>query len=143
MAGVTLSLSDALLANRIITDADNVPAQITTIGNVLLPAVCMIIETYAPTAPTDVCNAAAVRLFGWMYDADPIEGRNARALHVCGAAAILQGFREHRAVAISPEAAAPGGTPSGAGLPDLPPAGDYILTTQNGELAWVEFPLPE
>ena len=145
---VTISPGDLAVAIRVATDPDAVPTAIATVLGFLQPAAAAMVTGYAPDAPDDIHNAAVIRLAGWLYDADPTDSRIASALQVSGAAPLMSQWRGHRAGAIGSAAAngaTPGGggnVPEGAGLPPLPGAGSFILTVNNGELAWVDFPLP-
>ena len=144
---VTLTVGDVAVAIRAATDASNVPAPVAAVLGFLVPAGSAIVLDYAPDAPDAIHNAALIRLAGWLYDADPTDSRISNALEVSGASAMLSRWRVQRAGAITPVDGSftPGGggdVPAGAGLPDLPSAGTFILTVQNGALSWVEFPLP-
>lgn len=147
MPAANISTGDLALAIRVATDPDNVPGPISTVLGFHLPAASELIEVYAPAAPVDVKNAAAIRIVGWMYDSDPADSTVGRVLELSGAAQLLQRFRVHRAGAIGTDnggimpSPAPSPTP-GAELPPIPGAGSWILAVNNGELTWVEFPLP-
>lgn len=142
---ITISQTDATLAIRAAAVADAIdPAVATVVGYLFKAASALIIE-YAPGAPDDVHNMGLIRLLGWLYDSDPSDPSIGRAMAVSGASALLAPFRTHRAGAIGAldQQPAPGGdVPAGAGLPAYPAEGSFILTVNNGELAWVEFPLP-
>ncbi|MDD9990374.1 MAG: hypothetical protein OXP75_01095 [Rhodospirillales bacterium] len=142
---VTITVQEVAVAIRATADDGEIPAAISTTLGFLFPAASALVVEYAPDAPDAVQNAAAVRLTGWLFDADPTDPRLGQAMQVSGAAPLLAKWRVHRAGAIGPASggAAPGPAPApGAGLPDVPGDGSFILTVNNGVLAWVAFPLP-
>ena len=140
---VTITVGQAAIAIRAAADADNVPVPIATALGLMLPAADAMVMRYAPDAPDAMHNAAAIRLIGWLYDADPNDPRISRPLEVSGAANLLAQWRLHRAAPIGGEptpitpAPAPGGN-----VPTPPADGHYILTSNDGELAWLAFPAP-
>lgn len=137
---VTITTGQVAVAIRAATAADDVPEAIATVLGFLVPAATAIILEYAPGAPNAVHDAALIRLAGWLYDADPTEPAIGRAMAVSGAAPLLAQWRSHRAAPVGDAAA--GATPAPSGIPIPPDNGDFILTTRNGVLAWVAFPLP-
>lgn len=145
---VTITPETAAVAIRAATDADTIPPAVAGTIAVLFPAASAMIEEHAPSAPDAVQDAALVRLLGWMYDADPTDSRVSRAIAVSGAAGILAQWRVHRAGAITETGNGGGPTPTpdpvpgGGGVPSPPPSGHYILTANDGDLEWVEFPAP-
>ena len=141
---VTLNLQEVALAIRAAADTTSVGQPVVDVLSVILPAATVCVEEYAPSAPDAIHNIAAVRLAGWLYDADPTDRQTGDPMDVSGASRLLARYRNHRAGAIgslSGTTPAPAPSPS-AGLPPAPGAGNYILTIQNGGLVWVEFPLP-
>ncbi|MYF31195.1 MAG: hypothetical protein F4169_20530 [Gammaproteobacteria bacterium] len=156
-----VSPGDVAVAIRAATDAEQVAAPVLAVITSLVAAASAIIEAEVPDATIPlqtgetraaaiarvqpVKNAAVVRLTGFLYDTDPADPAPKRPMIQSGAAALLAPWRTHRAGAIGQADATGGTTPPatpGAGLPPLPGEGDYILGIQNGELVWVEFPLP-
>lgn len=140
---VTISQDNATISIRAAASADDIPDAIVTTIGVLFPAATEMVTRYAPNAPDAVHNAALVRLLGWLYETSPAEQGTRQGIIASGAAALLAFWRDHRAGVIAGLDA--GGTPSaspGAGLPNAPADGSFMLTTQNGVLEWVEFPLP-
>lgn len=144
---VTITEATAAVAIRAATDADTIPPAVADTIAVLFPAAAAMVVEHAPAAPDEVQNAAVVRLLGWMYDADPTDSRISRAIFVSGASGILAQWRVHRAGAITETGNGGGPTPTptpvpGGGVPSPPSSGHYILTANDGDLAWVEFPQP-
>ncbi|MDE0489316.1 MAG: hypothetical protein OXI07_09015 [Gammaproteobacteria bacterium] len=143
---VTITAGELAVAIRAATDADSVAPEIAAVLALILPAATNLVTTYAPGAPDAMHNMAAVRVGGWLYDADPTDPGIGRAMDISGARAMLSQWRTHRAGAIGTGEApgpAPAPTPTpGAGLPPLPAAGNFVLTVNDGVLAWVAFPQP-
>ena len=137
---VTITADEAAVAIRAATSPMNIPAPVQETLRWIYPAAVAIVVEYAPLAPDAVHDAALIRLLGWLWEADPNDSRVGRALNVSGAAPLLGQWRQHRAGIIGAAEAAPAPAPSE--LPDVNPTGNFILTTQNGELVWVAFPLP-
>lgn len=139
---VTITIPELAIAIRAAASEDAIPAPVLTVLGFLAPAAAAMVLGYAPKAPDSMHNAAVVRLGGWLFDADPTDPTVGRALHVSGAAALLAQWREHRAGAVT-GVGVPSPTPApGAGLPPPPSEGSFILTVNDGALAWVAFPLP-
>ena len=143
---VTVSVAVAAVAIRAATSVDSIPDPVALALKFAFPAASELVLNYAPGAPDDIHNAAAIRVLGWLYDADPTDSRVSRAIQVSGAAGLLARWRVHRAGAVGtgegPEPApAPSPTP-GAGLPPLPASGHFILAVDNGDLVWLAFPKP-
>jgi len=146
---VTISAAEVAVAIRAATDANEVPGPVATVLNFLVPAASAILLRHAPDAPDAIHDAALIRLAGWLYDADPTDRRLADALTVSGAAQLLAQWRTHRAGAIDGIDPAPGPSPSpspsptpGGNVPAPPGDGHFILTSTDGALAWVAFPVP-
>ena len=137
---ITLTTAEAALAIRVVSDPANIPDAIDGVLKIMIPAASAIVLDYAPQAPDAVHNAAMIRLLGWLYEADPTDSRISRAIVVSGAAPLLARWKVARAGAITP-AAAPA-TPPASGIPPAPANGHWILTSNDGALAWVEFPAP-
>ena len=142
---VTITAAEVAVAIRAAPDTESVPGPVATVITLLLGAASAIVIDHAAGAPDAVHDVAVIRLVGWLYDADPAEARNGQALRLSGAQSLLAQWREHRAGPIGAAQAAPGPAPApepGAGLPAIPANGSFILTVDNGELAWTEFPQP-
>lgn len=144
---VTITVPQVAIAIRAAAQIDTVPPEVTLVLGFLVPAASAIILDYAPGAPDEVHDAALIRLTGWLYDADPTDSRVSRALEVSGGAGLLARWRVHRAGIIQSGASGDTPTPApvpvpGGGIPAPPGSGHYILTADNGELEWVQFPAP-
>jgi len=147
---VAISQVQATIAIRAATSEATIAAPVAETVGLLWPAAIAAVEAFAPDAPDSVLNVAAVRLLGWLYDSDPAESAQGRALQASGAAPLLAQWRIHRAGAIGAAAAAsptptptPTPTPSGGELPPRPTgAGRFILVFDNGVLTWAAFPSP-
>lgn len=139
---VTITVEQAAVAIRATTDAGTIPAPVAMTLGFLFPAAVALVTEYAPAAPNDVLNAAAIRLTGWLYDADPTDPQIGRAMQVSGATALLGRWRVHRAGAVGTVDAEPVPVPAGSGLPPVPDDGTFILSVQNGVLTWLKFPVP-
>lgn len=138
---VGITAAEAAVAIRAATSTDSVDPTVLTVINIVFAAACALVMEYAPKAPDAIHNAAAIRLTGWLYDSDPTDISTAQILRVSGASSVLAQWRVHRAGPIG--AGAPGAAvPSGAGLPPIPPSGNFILNAKDGELEWLEFPDP-
>ena len=142
---VTLTPGDVALAIRVATDADQVPEPAAALLGWLIPAATAMVVDYAPDAPDSVHNIGLIRLVGWMYDSDPTESVTSNPLLVSGAGSMLSRWRVHRAGLVL--GAQPGDTPTptptpGGNVPTPPADGNYILTSENGSLEWVQFPKP-
>lgn len=135
---MALSPGEVAVAIRAASAADAVDASVATVLGFLLPAARAICTEIAPEAPEAVCDAAVIRLVGWLYEADPTDSRVSRAVEVSGAANLLQRYRVLRAGIVGAE----GLLPAVSGIPVPPEDGHYILTSNDGELAWVAFPAP-
>ena len=85
-------------------------AEVTRLRTVAI----MLVEAYAPDAPTAVQNEAVIRMCGYIYDAGP--GRGANPFRQSGAASLLSRYRERRALAV-------GGTPSARAAAPAPAGG--------------------
>ena len=140
---ITIELPDLIVAIRAALDRENIPPQIEKIIGMQFNAAKVLILNYAPNAPDEILDQAAIRLTGWFYDSDPSDPLVGRGLQLSGAAALLGAWRVHRAGVIEgPETPAPTPAP-GSGLPPFPAgSGHYILTVENGDLVWLEFPKP-
>ena len=141
---ITITQPEATVAIRAATSETDIPDPVATTIRYLWAATVVLIDEYAPDAPNDIQNAAAIRLLGWLYDSDPADPLVGRAMQLSGAAAILAPYRVHRAGAFGATTSpipTPGGT--GAGLPPLPGPGTWILVNDGGTVKWVQFPLPE
>lgn len=139
---VTVPVADVLLAARVVADTASIPDPVSKVAGLLYPAASAIIEQYAPLAPEGVQNAAMVRLFAWLWDADSTDPALGRALQVSGTAALLSQWRVHRAGAIGQAGETPAPAPGPGNVPTPPADGHYILTSVNGVLTWVLFPAP-
>ena len=142
----TITQPEATVAIRAATDADNIePAVAAALGQ-LFPAAVELCQMYAPNAPDAMLNAAVVRVLGWLWEAEPaaLPGRRASPLHGSGASALLAQWRVHRAGAVGAAGAmpTPTPTPTPGNVPTPPSAGDYVLTSIDGELRWIVFPQP-
>ena len=142
---VTIDANQVAVAIRVATDVDAVPVATALVLSFAFDAASEMVVHYAPEAPDSLHNAAAIRIAGFLYDADPSTPVNDRILEMSGAASILSRFRVHRASAL---VEGPGGvspsppTPSGGNVPTPPGSGHFILTANNGALEWEEFPAP-
>lgn len=140
---ITITAAQVALAIRAATDPEEIPEAVSTVLSFLVPAASSIVLAWAPSAPDAVHDAALIRLTGWLYDADPADGRSGQAMQLSGAASLLAPFRVHRAGIIDTPDDGPAPAPApGGGVPAPPSAGNFILTSNNGELSWVAFPLP-
>ena len=141
---VTITVPQAALAIRAITDTTQLSGPVLQVLDYLFPAARELVLAHAETAPDAIHNAALVRVLGWLYDSDPSEGVPGQALRSSGAASILAQWRNHRAGVITGgEATITPATPgTGTELPPFPGPGNYILAVDNGVLRWVEFPIP-
>ena len=95
-----VSLSRAALAVELriaVTEADTLQAGIAAILDRSLATATAQVQAYAPDAPDAVLNSAAVRLAGWLYEAE-FAGRlrHAAPMLSTGAAALLSPFVEER-----------------------------------------------
>lgn len=134
---VTIPVADATIAIRAAAAADAIDPTVASVIGYLFAASKAMVEAHAPDAPDDIQNVATIRLLGWLYDSDPTDPTVGRALWISGAASILAQWRVHRAGVIGGEDAAAAGR-----VPPPPEDGSFILTSDNGALAWVAFPLP-
>ncbi len=141
---VTITAGDLAVVLRAAPAADEVDARILTVVNLALSFASSCVMDYAPKAPDGVHNAAVARLAGWLYDADPSDPQTANALRVSGAQSMLAMYREHRAGVFGEASEGPGPAPQPvpSGIPAPPDDGNYILTANDGDLAWVAFPEP-
>jgi len=135
----TITAGELAVAIRAAAAEDSVPDAVMLVLGFMRPAAMALVEEYAPEAPVDIQNAAVIRVAGWLYDADPAEPRIGRVMEISGAANLLARWRVHRAGAIGGEAAA---IAPASGLPPIPESGSFILSAENGELAWLAFPRP-
>jgi len=138
---VTITNAELAVAIRAAATEDDIPAPVAAVLSFLAAAAAALVIDYAPKAPDAMHNAAVIRLAGWMFDADPTDSTVGRALQVSGAGPLLARWREQRAAAVTAGQASPI-APAGTGIPLPPVSGSYILTTNNGVLSWIEFPLP-
>ena len=140
--------TELAIAIRAIPNADTpVPAGIALTLRYMSLSAKEMITKYAPGAPIPVSDLALIRLTGYFYDQDPNPdfsrpASSSNALQYSGAASVLSQWRVHRAGAIDVPTTTPATPSSGSGLPPLPPSGNYILTSEGGVLAWVQFPAP-
>ena len=132
-----LTLGQIAVAIRAATDPEQVPAAITTTLEIMVPAGRAICTAFAPDAPEAVGNAALVRLVGWLWDSDPADASLGMALQNSGAAPLLAQWRKQRAAVLGGEIGA-----ATIAVPVPPGAGHFILTSNEGDLSWVEFPQP-
>lgn len=136
------SLAVALRLSTTVQVDENDP--VIQILNMLLPAAIDRVTDYAPAAPESVSNLAVIRLCGWLYDSDPTDSRVSRALYVSGAQGLLAPYVGRAAGVVSVGAALTPATPATPGtLPPAPAEGDFILSSEEGELKWLKFPIPE
>lgn len=138
---ITITAAQVAVAIRAATDVNDVPDVVATVLDILVPAAGAIILEWAPSAPDSVHDASLVRLSGWLYDADPADSRAGQAMQLSGAASLLAPFRAHRAGIIDAPGDVPGSVPGG-GVPTPPASGSFILTSNNGVLTWIAFPVP-
>jgi len=138
----SISLQDALVAARIATSADDIPAPVATAGKVLYDASKAAAERYAPQAPEAALDAALVRMLAYLWQLD--SAANPRgyqsALRNSGAAGELAAYRKRRAGLIGGEADAAATPPEptpGAGLPEGGAAGGLLYRTLQNALAWL------
>ena len=137
-----LTNNQVAVAIRVSTDPNtDPPVAIKTALDCLIAAGKERIMRYAPTAPTAINDAALIRLVGFLYDAEAGDPRNTDPLMSSGAAALLSPWRFH-GIGILEESGAAAVIEPGSGLPPLPVEGSYVLSAENGELAWLAFPLP-
>ena len=137
---VTVEVGPVAVAIRAATDPDAIDGTVARVLALMLPAAATMVLQYAPAAPDEMHNVAAIRLVGWMYDADASDPSLGRAMQLSGAANLLSQWRVHRAGAVGP--ALPTPAPEGGAVPEPPGTGNWILTSNNGVLTWVEFPQP-
>jgi len=97
---VTITQQAATVAIRAATDVDEIAGPVESAIAVIWPAAVALVQHHAPEAPDPIHNAAAVRLLGWLYEADPAERGGDRALQTSGAFGLLGPWRVHRAGAI-------------------------------------------
>ena len=142
---MAFTITDAELAVliRAATDADSIPASIALNIKFLSEGAQRMILDVCRDAPDPIHNLALIRLVGYLYEQAIEPGGNIsgyeNAFNVSGAAAMLSRYCIHRAGVIEGKE-----VPAEAGqlLPPLPLFGDFILTSQDGNPAWVKFPLP-
>ena len=144
----TITDQQVAIAIRAVPNADEpVPAGVALTLDFMIGAAKEMITRYAPGAPTATANMALIRLAGFFYDQDPNpdfsrSASSSNALQFSGAASILSQWRVHRAGAIDGfEGIEPAPTPGGD-VPEPPSQGHFILTSNSGQLVWVEFPAP-
>ncbi|MCY3920047.1 MAG: hypothetical protein OXG38_09610 [Chloroflexi bacterium] len=116
---VTITLENALVAARIAAATDSIPGPVRTAASVLYDASKKAVESYAPAAPPESQNAAAVQMLAylWSLDSEANPRGYQSALRNSGAAGLLAGYRRHRAGVIGgPDATAgtAGGDPAAA-----------------------------
>ena len=141
---VTLTAGQAAVAIRAATDADAVDPRVLFVVETAFAAAQACVVDFAPGAPDAIHNAAAIRVTGWLYDAEPTDPAASRVLAVSGAQALLAPYRTHRAGAVGAASQTPGPAPepSGGALPPVPGPGTWVLVNDNGVEKWVAFPLP-
>ncbi|MDE0001745.1 MAG: hypothetical protein OXQ29_03520 [Rhodospirillaceae bacterium] len=137
---VTLDIPGLAVAIRAAGSTEAIPPGVQTVLGYILPATTALIVSHAPKAPDDIHNAAAIRLAGWLYEADPTDSRMQDAVRVSGAAVLLAPFREHQAGVLGPGAQLE--PPADRPIPAPPGDGSFILRSVNGELTWLPFPSP-
>ena len=140
---VNLTVGDVMRAIRI-AETEDVESEVTR----LLAVASIMVEAWAPAAPSAVQGQAAVQMVGYMYDRPTVATSMGMwgGFRLSGAAGILQMWRSTRAGAISGEDAPAGEVPTpgaGGNVPTPPDIGHWVLTSNNGVLAWVLFPEPE
>lgn len=134
---VTITQADVTIAIRAATDAGAIPAPVATVMGFVFKAATAIVIDYAEGAPDDVHNAATIRLSGWLYDSDPSVPASGNPLRASGAAQLLAPWRVQRAAVV----AGPGDELPPI-VPAPPNAGTWALIANNGEMSWIEFPIP-
>ncbi len=139
---VTVTAPELAVVLRLASATDNVDTAVALVLKFALAAASRCVVDYAPDAPDDVHNAAAIRLCGWLYDAEPSDPQVSRALQVSGAQALLSAYRVHRAGVFGETTEGPGPAPAPSVIPAPPDSGHYILSSDNGALEWLEFPEP-
>ena len=138
---VSITPGEVAVAIRAASDKDAVPAPVAAVIAFIAAAAVELVNRYAPEAPEAVGNMAVVRVAGWMWDSEPGDARLGAALEQSGAASLLSQWRVHRA-GMLPIGNQPAQVPAG-NLPSVPGQGTYILSADNGVVAWTEFPLPQ
>lgn len=141
---VTLTVADAARAVRVSPTDTTITAEITR----LLSVATAMVERYAPNAPSNVQNEAAVRIVGYSYDApfNPSVGRvvSPSALRHSGASGLLAQWRTHRAGIVGEEvaAAAAGGSATGNPLVGVRLVGNerLLFTYQDGTAESITLP---
>jgi len=136
-----MALTRAVLAQalRVVDSSDDGDGPIL---DRLASVVEAITAQYAPDAPAGVADEAGIRLAGWLYDR-PAEQPTDSALVQSGASGLLDPFRTRSVAVLDPEGGAtPTPTPTPSGIPTPPESGHYVLSSNDGELEWLEFPAP-
>ena len=96
---VSLSAVDLAVELRASDGASDLVEPQLRIFTRLLATVTRLVEDYAPMAPENVQNEAAIRVGAWLYDSTP--GRSqADAMDASGARAMLSSYRILRATPI-------------------------------------------
>lgn len=141
---VTIKTPQVAQALRLVTDPTQLQTSISEVLDGILEAATAIVEIHAPAAPDPVLNQAAIRVCGYIYESDPTQSARGREnpLRTSGAAALLSQWRVHRAAALEDGDASDTPVTPASGLPPAPTSGNFILTVNNGELAWIAFPQP-
>ena len=92
-----LGLNETLVATRIITSTENIPAPITAAAAPIYAGAVIQINQYALDAPDSVKNLALERLFGYLWEVEHVAGRTAtNPLIQSGAASILSDWKVRR-----------------------------------------------
>ena len=113
-----------------VTDVVNIPQDQRDILTRQIAVAAAMVEGFAPNAPVEVQNEAALRLIGWMYDNDPATARAGQnPMKLSGAASILAPWVRRSLVA-------PTALPSPSPTPTPEPSGvdSWALTENPGEL---------
>ena len=99
---VTITRDDLAVSLRLAADATAaaaLPAGQLAILDRLFATARELVTKYAPDAPSDVQNEAAIRCGAYLYDSDPADARAVRSpLPLSGAAAILSPWRVQRLI---------------------------------------------
>ena len=117
---ITQTLAQTLIAARIVAGDENIPAAITSAGQIIYDAGIELIDRYAPDAPVAMKHLALVRLVGYFWNSDnTLVSRY--ALRDSGALNLLARWRVHRLGIVGTDS---GAAPDAGGNGAQGPQGD-------------------
>ena len=92
--GVNLTVVQLAVQLRVVaSESDTLPAGQAAVLARHLGTACALVKAFAPTAPRETMDEAAIRICGYLFDRAPHESRGGNPLILSGAAYLLAPWR--------------------------------------------------